>query len=176
MSSSDMRYRSLAFPSVSSPSSASLEISSSAVCYLVSFLNSMLLMVTGQWIWRIHLRQVAMNVWIFFIVVTMVLHVSALTLNEDHHHIDYQKVECMNDNKLVKKGSNKSKWKSKTYHFMQTVIHQLFLLIIKFSLLKYFHDVCFKLFRHLIKYKTGQLRICKKTNSTFWWPGDSLPR
>ena len=53
-------------------------ISSSAGCCLVRYQSSLLLMVSGHWIWRILLGQVLMNVWIFFSVAAMVIHVSAL--------------------------------------------------------------------------------------------------
>ena len=61
---------------VSNPSLA-WKISSCAGWCLVYFQRSLLLMVSGLWMWRILLRQVLKYVWIFFHVTPVVSHVSA---------------------------------------------------------------------------------------------------
>ena len=52
-------------------------ISWSAGCWFVRLWSSSLLMMSGQRICRMRRRHVLMNVWIFFVMVTVVLHVSA---------------------------------------------------------------------------------------------------
>ena len=52
-------------------------ISSSAGCCLVRFQSSLLLNISDHHIRRILLRQVLMNIWIFFSMAAVALHVSA---------------------------------------------------------------------------------------------------